>query len=607
MGSILGGNYYLGYLDDGITKNFGRGYMIDPNNNWLKGTFDWVEVTCYCIADSQGKADIVCGLHGKGTAYFDDLMIEKVDYNSEPTDKIKFEGEHIGLIMFKSDVADLDESKIYEWIGEIDDGYEMLADLMGGIPHNGDKIFYLSSDEPYVTQYQALGMINPIKWSHKYMAISSRARCLENRKARVAFHEMGHNFDLMYPWRFDGEATAEFKAVYVISQYTDGSTFDPRGTLDIYPTSEYINYISKTSKISYDNTFAKHDGQYSLDAMNYTIYRTAEAVGWDTTKAAFRKFSQYYDPLYSCDVGKFMYFMMTLQNTYNELHTDATGREVYDSFPQGDFEYVRSVLAKRDTAAYTPEQDIFMVQFKDLSGNNIGFEFVPYGKAAHTPELPYSDKYGAAAGWSADLGNVTTDMIVTPVYEGFDSGADIRISFEQTYTDETQALQGDSVTVSVTSPFGASSQYRIICKAAGNTTFDSGYTTSSVQSFSVTKEGNNEIYAFVKDTDGTEIMTNIYTLYVKRAVTIYYAGYNNPNIHYKLNGTWTAVPGVPMKQSNNYNGYTHKYTIRLDNAANILTCFNDGSNNWDNNGEKNYSVGAGVFGIKNGKITNLAP
>ena len=41
VGSILGGNYYLNILEDGVTKNFGRGYMIDPNNNWLNGTFDW--------------------------------------------------------------------------------------------------------------------------------------------------------------------------------------------------------------------------------------------------------------------------------------------------------------------------------------------------------------------------------------------------------------------------------------------------------------------------------------------------------------------------------------------------------------------------------------
>ena len=481
----------------------------------------------------------------------------------------------------------------------------MLADLMGGVPYNGDKIYYLSSDEPYVTQYQALGMINPIKWSHKYMAKSTRARCLENRKARVAFHEMGHDFDIMYPWRFDGEATAEFKAVYVISQYTDGSTFDPRGTLDIYPTAEYINYISATSKISYQNTFAKHDGNYSLDAMNYMIYRTAQAAGWDTTKAAFGKFSQYYDPKYTSEVGKFMYFIMNLQNTYNELHPDATGREIYDSFPQGDFEYIKNMISTRSTMGYDPAKDIFIVRFKDLGGNDLGFEFVPYGASAHAPGLPTSDKYGAATGWSADTSFVTTDMIVTPVYQGISSGAGITINCEHTYTDGTAALQGDRITANVTSPFGTSSQYRVICKAAGKTTFDSGYSSSPTQSFIVTQYGQNEVYAFVKDTDGTEIMTNVHTLTVDRAVTIYYSGFSNPRIHYKVNGVWTAVPGVQMTASNDFTGYTHKYTIKVSATTSVIACFNDGNNNWDNNGEKNYSFVAGVYGVKNGKITSL--
>ena len=603
VGSILGGNCYLGYLEDGVTKNFGRGYMIDPNNNWQKGTFDWVEVTCYFIADSNGKADIVCGLQGKGTAYFDDLNIEKVDYENEPTDKVRFEGEHVGIVVYKDDIQDLDNNKILEWIHEIDNAYVLMSNLMGGVPYNGDKVYFISSDEPYVTQYQALGSINPIKWTHKYMARSCRARCTENRKARVAFHELGHNFDRMYPWSFNSEATAEYKAAYIISQFNEG-TIDPRGTTTIYSTSEYINYIKSTSSISYDNTIAARDGQYSLDAMNYILFRTSEIAGWDTVSAAFKKLSQNYDNNYSSSVGKFMYWIMTLQNTYNELHPNGTGREIYDSFPDGELDYLKSLIINNNSG-YKIEQDIFAVQFKDITGNNIGFEFVPYGSAANAPNLPISKKFGNPIGWSADISYITSDIIITPVYENFNTNATISIKNEHEYTDGTEAAQGNFITATVTNPFGTYTQYRIICKTSGNIVYDSGYTQSSMQRFMLTKSGYTEIYAFVKSSDGTEIMTNSCTFNTEKSVTIYYAGLSNPYIHYRLNGEWTAVPGVAMNKTDDFPGYTYKYTVVIKNASGILVCFNDGKGNWDNNAQKNYSVYTGIYGIKNGSVTPL--
>ena len=603
VGSILGGNYYLGYLDDGITKNQGRGYMIDPINNWQKGTFDWVEVTCYFIADSKGRADIVCGLQGKGTAYFDDLNIEKVDYDSEPTDKVKFEGKHTGIIVYKEDIKDLDVSKIYEWIDELDFAYELMFELMGGVPYYGDKIYYLSSDEPYVTQYQALGSVNPIKWTHKYMANSCRARCTENRKTRVAFHEMGHNFDSLYPWSFNSEATAEYKAAYIISMFTEG-TVDPRGTTTIYPVTEYIDYIKSNGSISYEKTIAARDSQYSLDALNYIMFRTSQTVGWDTAAAAFHKLSENYDTKYTLNFGKFMYWLMTLQNTYNELHSDSTGREIYDSFPDGELDYLKNLIINNNSG-YKPEQDIFAVQFKDLNGNNIGFEFVPYGLSTNAPELPVSEEYGNALGWSTDIDYITSDIIVTPIYENLNTAAYISIKNEQEHSDETTAAQGNYITATVTDPFGKDTQYRIICKTSGNTVYDSGYTHSAMQRFMLTKSGYTEIYGFVKSSDGTEIMTNICTLQTEKAVTIYYAGFTNPNILYEVNGEWTDLQGTAMNKTDDFIGYTHKYTILLNNSTSITACFNDGKGNTDNNEEKNYSVQQGIYGIKNGTVTQL--
>ena len=60
-----------------------------------------------------------------------------------------------------------------------------------------------------------------------------------------------------------------------------------------------------------------------------------------------------------------------------------------------------------------------------------------------------------------------------------------------------------------------------------------------------------------------------------------------------------------MNKTDDFPGYTYKYTVVIKNASGILVCFNDGKGNWDNNAQKNYSVYTGIYGIKNGSVTPL--
>lgn len=91
------------------------------------------------------------------------------------------------------------------------------------------------------------------------------------------------------------------------------------------------------------------------------------------------------------------------------------------------------------------------------------------------------------------------------------------------------------------------------------------------------------------------------------AVTVYY--YNNwanTYIHYQVgSGEWTAAPGVKM--TDNSSTYA-VITIDLKDANSLKACFNNGSNTWDNNSNRDYTIsGAGTYTIKNGKITSGAP
>lgn len=60
-----------------------------------------------------------------------------------------------------------------------------------------------------------------------------------------------------------------------------------------------------------------------------------------------------------------------------------------------------------------------------------------------------------------------------------------------------------------------------------------------------------------------------------------------------------------MEATKDKDGYTWKYVIDLKNAKDATICFNNGNNAWDSKNGSNYSVTAGVYGIKNGVQNNL--
>lgn len=142
----------------------------------------------------------------------------------------------------------------------------------------------------------------------------------------------------------------------------------------------------------------------------------------------------------------------------------------------------------------------------------------------------------------------------------------------------------------------------------------SGTRTTSID-WTPTEAGTYEITYNMSDLYGQTATKSINYVVNKKTttnnVTVYYAGYDNPNIHYQIgNGAWTTVPGVAMAKTTEQTGYTHKYNIDLGTQTALTFCFNDGNNNWDSKNGANYSLtnisGSVRCGVKNGNKETLS-
>ena len=135
------------------------------------------------------------------------------------------------------------------------------------------------------------------------------------------------------------------------------------------------------------------------------------------------------------------------------------------------------------------------------------------------------------------------------------------------------------------------------------------YNCSNSNIWTPTEAGKYTIFAYFRDAAGdvgTYFMDYEIKDEINNQTTIYYKGYNTPYIHYKVdNGEWTTVPGKPMIESDAVAGYTHEYTIDLNEEEGVMVCFNNGNGSWDSNNGSNYKFGTGYYTYQNGKITKI--
>ncbi|WP_426106793.1 carbohydrate binding domain-containing protein [Massilia sp. TSP1-1-2] len=90
--------------------------------------------------------------------------------------------------------------------------------------------------------------------------------------------------------------------------------------------------------------------------------------------------------------------------------------------------------------------------------------------------------------------------------------------------------------------------------------------------------------------------------------TVYYksaTSWTSSYIHYGINGSWTAVPGVAM-DSASCAGWKVK-TVELGSASSFTVAFNNGAGAWDSKNGANYAIATGTFQVSGGAVTSGNP
>ncbi len=84
--------------------------------------------------------------------------------------------------------------------------------------------------------------------------------------------------------------------------------------------------------------------------------------------------------------------------------------------------------------------------------------------------------------------------------------------------------------------------------------------------------------------------TIVFNTPVHNNAIIYYRGYKEPVIRYKLGSTWSDASGKAMSYTLEEHGYVYKYVIPMGTESSVLVMFGDGKGNWDTNNGRYYKA-----------------
>ncbi len=116
-------------------------------------------------------------------------------------------------------------------------------------------------------------------------------------------------------------------------------------------------------------------------------------------------------------------------------------------------------------------------------------------------------------------------------------------------------------------------------------------TVLTVKDVAIVDAGENKVYTpqnFTPFTlDGSEKTVDITSTTINDVV-IYYVGYYNPTLYYKVgNGQWNTAQ---MEENPERYGYTHKYVIPSENLIDVTLYFKDSNGDIDNNNGKYFKA-----------------
>lgn len=288
----LGVGHSLEANDVGANLSVDGVYLWSEN---LKGTNDWTLLSLDIVTGPRDSAltfALRLGCYSgtnTGIVWFDDAFLELVE-DGDDFDFAVFEGQHVTLMLFKSD-ADI-ISDIPGWLQKLDMAYELLEELVGSSPYNGEKI---TVREVLPCWFGGLAG-NPILINQQVLQIEKFNN--PNDLNFGVIHELAHDFDIPPYSEFyigDGAINAEgwsnLKVVYVADQmatlfpeatfWGDGSAYRLGETGSIFERKYAQPYLQA----------GRRDGlQMSHDVLTGLLYSLKRQIGWEPFKATFRDY-----------------------------------------------------------------------------------------------------------------------------------------------------------------------------------------------------------------------------------------------------------------------------------------------------------------------------
>lgn len=275
---------------------YGADSYMAASSQGLRDTQGWTRVSTRFITGKTTRAKITCTLGeadplyarptSSGTMWCDDLTLTKV----RALARTYLRGRHVALDVYTEDYAYFSNPTAY--VGYLDEAYDALADLVGGVPFSGDLITVRSD----ASMYYGLLSGNPILIGpgHSWQDIVN-AHGIDWGVP----HEMGHDFDLwpqsrlyMGSMTFDGaEHWANLKALHA---------YDVLGARYPHLTQEFWGQTVPISQVGQRFIDAQAQpwiasGRTDYQNMHndvYTglLYSLRKQVGWEPFRATFREY-----------------------------------------------------------------------------------------------------------------------------------------------------------------------------------------------------------------------------------------------------------------------------------------------------------------------------
>jgi len=269
-----------GYIKTTDLEN-GHGAVICLYDTWINtekliGSNDWKKYVITFQTPEDGKIQIACriGFTGlsTGVAEFKNLKLEKLDL-------FELESEYIRLRIDHEDAAVVSKTTLENWLANMDKVYLQYYDLIGMKPFDGQRITVLAVEQ-YPWGWAVAG--NPILWHKRY--VPSSLKNIEDRDdwSFGIMHEISHDFnaaewaikDVYESWNWNEEMFANFRMYYAVENL-NGKFI--QGDI-LYTGAEAKLFYKSDGSGSYDKTFPK--GEFSHDALMFTLIRIKDVIGW---------------------------------------------------------------------------------------------------------------------------------------------------------------------------------------------------------------------------------------------------------------------------------------------------------------------------------------